>query len=52
MKGSSELMDILNGHFSWHKSRMECFAHMVVALMKVRTVNLVELACGLEERLK
>jgi len=46
MNPISELMDILNVHFGWNKSRMACFASMVVALIKVRTVNLVELACA------
>ena len=42
----NELMGILNGYFSWNKSRMECFATMLIALIKVRTVNLTEIACG------
>jgi len=42
----NELMGILNAYFSWNKSRMECFATMLIALIKVRTVNLTEIACG------
>lgn len=42
----SELVSILNGYFAWNKSRMECFASMLIALIKVRTVNLTEIACG------
>jgi len=42
----NELMGILNGYFSWNKSRMECFATMLIALIKVKTVNLTEIACG------
>lgn len=42
----SELLDILNGHFNWNKSRMICFDNIVLGLIKVRTVNLVELACA------
>ena len=42
----NELMGILNACFSWNKSRMECFATMLIALIKVRTVNLTEIACG------
>lgn len=38
-------MNILNIHFVWNKSRMICFSRMILALIKVRTVNLVELAC-------
>lgn len=48
----SELITILNGHFGWHKSRMTCFASLIVALIKVRTVNLVELACAFGGRAK
>ena len=39
-------MGILNGYFGWNKARMHCFASMLVALIKVRTVNLIELACA------
>ncbi|HDI5477028.1 TPA: IS4-like element ISLpn9 family transposase, partial [Legionella pneumophila] len=42
----TELSDILNGYFSWNKSRIECFATMLISLIKVRTVNLTEIACG------
>jgi hypothetical protein len=40
------LEEILNEHFGWNKARMACFVGMLVALIKVRTVNLVELACA------
>ncbi|HDX1257690.1 TPA: IS4 family transposase, partial [Legionella pneumophila] len=42
----TELADILNGYFSWNKSRIECFATILISLIKVRTVNLTEIACG------
>ncbi|HAT9145537.1 TPA: IS4 family transposase, partial [Legionella pneumophila subsp. pneumophila] len=42
----TELSDILNGYFSWNKSRIECFATLLISLIKVRTVNLTEIACG------
>lgn len=42
----SELRDILNGYFGWNKARMGCFVGMLMALFKVRTINLTELACG------
>jgi len=38
--------EYLKRKFSLDKSRMGCFAHMVMALIKVRTVNLVESACA------
>lgn len=43
----NELVGILNGYFSWNKSRMKCFAAMLIALIKVRTVNLTDIACGI-----
>lgn len=46
MNQISELTSILNRHFHWNKARMTCFANLVMALIKVRTVNLVELACA------
>jgi hypothetical protein len=42
----NELRDILNGYFGWNKARMTCFVSMLIALYKVRTINLTELACG------
>jgi hypothetical protein len=42
----NELRDILNGYFGWNKARMTCFVSMLMALFKVRTINLTELACG------
>jgi len=44
--GSNELIIMLNGYFGWNKARMKCFAGMLLALIKVRTVNLVERACA------
>jgi len=43
---SNELRDILNGYFGWNKARITCFVGMLLALYKVRTINLTELACG------
>lgn len=40
------LVEILNEHFGWNKARMVCFAGMLLALLKVRSVNLMELACA------
>jgi len=41
-----ELAAMLNAYFNWNKCRMHCFVGMLLALMKVRTINLTELACG------
>lgn len=43
---TNELGMILNGYFDWNKARMKCFASMLVALIKVRTINLTDLACA------
>ncbi len=42
----NELRGILNDYFDWNKARMTCFVSMLLALLKVRTVNLTELACA------
>lgn len=44
----SELKDILSGFCHWNKARIDCFARMLVSLLKVRTVNLREIAVGFE----
>ena len=41
-----ELKPMLNAYFNWNKCRMHCFVGMLLALIKVRTNNLTELACG------
>ena len=41
-----ELEPMLNAYFNWNKCRMHCFVGMLLALIKVRTINLTELACG------
>lgn len=48
----NELVDILTGYFFWNKARMICFAGMLIALIKVRTVNLLELACAFDAKAK
>lgn len=49
---SQGLLKILNGHFNWNKSRMSCFVGMLMALIQVRSVNLVDLSCGFESKAK
>lgn len=41
---TSELSGILKQHLLWNKARVECFAKMIVALLTVKTVNLMEWA--------
>jgi len=48
MKRSSELVSILSKSFNWDKRRLDCFSKMLLALFKVRTVNLKKLAIGFE----
>lgn len=49
---TNELLNILNGYFKWNKARAKCFAGMILALIKVRTVNLVDLSCAFQSESK
>ena len=44
MQQINELSGILNEHFNWNKARMDCFVGMMIALLKIRTINLAEIA--------
>jgi len=44
MNKISELKHILDESFAWNKTRLDCFARILIALFAVRTVNLSELA--------
>ena len=44
MKHINKLKAILKVHLNWHKSRIDCFAKMLLVLMTVQTVNLSKLA--------
>ncbi len=46
----SELKAILGKKFAWNKARLDCFSRMLLALFKVRTVNLSEIAVGFEAK--
>lgn len=41
------LIPLLQSHFDWNLARVKCIASVIVALIKVRTVNLVQLAIAL-----
>jgi hypothetical protein len=41
------LIDLLQLHFGWHRARITCLSYLIVALFKVKTVNLAELATAL-----
>lgn len=43
------LIDMLRNYFPWHLARSQCLANVVLSLIRVRTVNLADLAtafCG------
>jgi hypothetical protein len=40
------LKTALSEHLSWHGARLNFLAHFLLALLKVRSVNLAELATG------
>ncbi|STY26235.1 transposase [Legionella taurinensis] len=48
MKYISELSGILSQRLNWHKSRIDCFAQMLLALFMVRSVNLSEIAVAMD----
>lgn len=48
MKYTSELKAILSQQLFWHKSRLDCFTQMLLALFIVRTVNLSEIAVAMD----
>ena len=47
MNKVSELRAILGEYFKWHKSRLDCFSQVLIALFTVKTVNLCELAVAM-----
>ncbi|HHT0595085.1 TPA: hypothetical protein ACTXXA_003738 [Legionella anisa] len=47
MKYISELIEILGQQLDWHKSRLDCFGQMLLALFMVRSVNLSEIALAM-----
>lgn len=44
MDHTTMLVDLLKLHFGWHRARIKCLSYLMVALFKVKTVNLAELA--------
>ena len=50
MNKVNELKEILAKNFDWHKCRLDCFTRMLLALFRVRTVNLSELAVAFNSR--
>lgn len=46
MRHIDELERSLSAHLDWNKSRIGCLTRMVLAMIAVRTVNLVDIACA------
>lgn len=49
MKYISELREILGQQLDWHKSRLDCFTQMLLALFTVRSVNLSEISVAMQD---
>ncbi len=47
MEHINQLESILQSQFSWHKSRVKFMSMFITALIKVRTVNLTQIALSL-----
>lgn len=50
MKHNSELISSLNKHFKWNKSRISCFAQMLLGLIAAETVNLQKIALAFSSK--
>ena len=50
MQLHDELRAILSKHLSWNKPRLDCFTAMLLALIKLRHINLTELALAFDSR--
>jgi hypothetical protein len=50
MQLHNELRQILNPYLSWNKARLDCFIAMLLALIKLRHINLTELALAFDSR--
>ncbi len=46
----NELKAILGKNFTWNKARLDCFVRMLLAMFKVRTVNLSEMAVAFSSK--
>ncbi len=52
MHNIQKLRNTLSFHFDYNKSAIKCFSLILLALLKVRTVNLVELSQGIGGKAK
>lgn len=47
MNNQSELIEVLRPHLKWHRTRLDFLTAFVLALIRVRSVNLAQIAVGL-----
>ena len=47
MKHINELSQILNKILNWNKARVDCLAQVVIGIIKVKNVNLAQVALGM-----
>ena len=47
-----QLKGVLRGHLAWHGARLSFLALFLIALLKVKTVNLTEIATALNPKAK
>ncbi|MCC8987413.1 MAG: hypothetical protein LM523_06885 [Candidatus Contendobacter sp.] len=52
MQPTDELTTTLNRYFQWNKVRMDWFVGILIGLLKLRTINLTELAIGFPSAVK
>ena len=46
------LSEELKRFLPWHQARLDCLSHLLVALIQVRTVNLMQLALAFDVTVK
>ena len=51
MKATNSLKEELS-HLNWHPARIMLASHFILSLIKVRTINLAELAVAFETKTK
>ena len=52
MKHINELSQILNKILNWNKARVDCLAQMIIGIIKVKSVNLAQVALGVDSASK
>ncbi|BBI17273.1 hypothetical protein [Neochlamydia sp. S13] len=52
MKEIDELREVLSQTLDWNRARLTCFCQIVLALFRVRSVNLTQLATAFQGKAK